>query len=178
MSGFASLLSNPGKASELFGRADLERNVMTKPVPIEAAKRLTETYGGLYIGHSSDVQAVAEFALQFEAQPLPGMSQEVVAGELREIRLVDDSLEAEEFDLIRLNDRVFAPEVVEAIDMSVAESSADLDGKPLPLEALEKLRGMVDNSVGFIDTAALEDILAFFEPDRATGASVAEPGGE
>lgn len=82
------------------------------------------------------VSQLAEFALQFEPKPLPRMRLEILerrlpdlepgdepaaslevpamAGELNEIRLEDETLDAMRFDLIRLNGRVYAPEVIEA----------------------------------------------------------------
>lgn len=104
---------------------------MTKPVPIEAAKRIRASFARLgYSGGENqvvdDYLELVEFALSFETQPLPGMSQEVVAGEMREIILTDDSLEAETFDLIRLNGRTFAPEVIEV--------EGPLNGPELSLE--------------------------------------------
>ena len=91
---------------------------MTFPVPIEAARILARANIDRDYRLSDDEVArigeLIEFAERFEPQALPGMSQDVVqAGELREIHLHDETLKADEFDLIRLNDRVYAPETVE-----------------------------------------------------------------
>lgn len=117
---------------------------MTKPVPIEAAHAARDYQrqldpDGVEVGVSRQaVDELVEFALQFEPQPLPGMMLTIIesrppdaepgdepvatlevpamAGELNEIRLVDEGLDAMRFDLIRLNGRTYAPEVIEAED--------------------------------------------------------------
>lgn len=94
---------------------------MTFPVPIEAARLLAKANIDRDYKLSDDEVArigeLIEFAERFEPQALPGMTQGVVqAGELREIHLRDETLKADEFDLIRLNGRVYAPETVEVED--------------------------------------------------------------
>lgn len=92
---------------------------MTIRVPIEEAAKVRDeltrfpltAVGGVM---AAPIRALLDFVEQFELKALPGMTQETVAGECKEIRLVDDSLEAESFSLIRLNGRVFVPEVIEA----------------------------------------------------------------
>lgn len=93
---------------------------MTFPVPLEAARLLAKANIDRDYNLSDDevsrIGELIEFAERFETVALPGMKQETVAGELREIHLADESLDAQSFDLIRLNGRVFAPEVIEVED--------------------------------------------------------------
>lgn len=158
---------------------------MTKPVPIEAARQLRDHQeqadpDGAFVKVSRQaVDELVAFALEFEAQPLPGMSQEVVAGELREIRLVDDSLEAQSFVLIRLNGRVFAPEVVTVVEtLHVAGNGNELTTETVDfvIAGLESDPECAAEDAVQLIKFLVEVVLAELREDEARVASSSEPG--
>src|SRR6478672_692217 len=122
---------------------------MTKPVPIEAAHTLDKWLGPKNAGPKNGplfstrlaMRELVEFALQFEPQSLPGEMSNVLAGEQREIILALPSCDADELGLIRVNGRVFVPEVVEPTVLHVAGNGQELtvdvaEGVAASLDAL------------------------------------------
>jgi hypothetical protein len=109
---------------------------MTVAVPLEAARlvrrhidHLKETRAGSLPFHNA-LEELAAFAERFEPQPLPSMTQEVLAGELPELRLVDETVGT--IDLIRLNGRVYVPETIglpsDVIELVVAAREVAFGG--------------------------------------------------
>lgn len=94
-----------------------------RAVPLEAAHRLKH-----FLFRDVKVALAAgeliEFVEQFRPQALPEMT---VAGGFNEVTITDETVNAEMLDLIRINGRVFSPEIIE------------VDGGPLPASEREEL---------------------------------------
>lgn len=60
----------------------------------------------------SDVEKLVEFVEQYRPKAAPDMVAEI-AGSLKEVRIIDPTVDEEQIDLVRLNGRVYAPEIIE-----------------------------------------------------------------
>ncbi len=75
----------------------------------------------------SPLLRLVEFVEQFRPQDCPDMA--ILAGNVREIKITDASVDEEQIDLVRLNGRVYAPEII-----AVAGN-----GEELTLETVDKV---------------------------------------
>lgn len=109
---------------------------MAIEVPLGALNELREHQqqldeDGVVVGISREaLELVLAFVETFEPRALPNMvgGDLPIAGEMASLTFIDPTVEAEEIDLIRLNGRVFVPEVVASFEDSVLDMDPGLLG--------------------------------------------------
>jgi hypothetical protein len=130
---------------------------MTVAVPLEELETVREFdwFSALPAETAEALDKVLDFVARFEPQPLPSLEAEgpVMAGELSEIRLRDSGLVM--VDLIRLNDRVYVPETVEAVSEFDGVIHEAGNGNRLTAEDVEAIAQRLERHAPTIGAAGM-----------------------